>query len=115
MIERICKKMNYNDKLQKSIRGLFLLDFREATTQQRFVIEEIGRLTINHKGENKMQLNIKDFAEYSSQAIEMLSAMIDWSNGRTQECDKNSDGLDGIVNDLTKQVQELDNKLDSLS
>ncbi len=36
MIQRICKKMNYDEKLQKSIKGLFLLDFREATTQQEF-------------------------------------------------------------------------------
>jgi len=115
MIERICKKMNYKDELQNSIRGLFLLDFREATTQQQFVIEKIGNLIINHKDENKTQLNIKDLADYSSQAIEILSAMFDWSNGKTQKPEKNSDGLDDLVNDLTKQVQELDNKLDNLS
>ncbi|MGY5147564.1 MAG: hypothetical protein ACW9W4_06170 [Candidatus Nitrosopumilus sp. bin_7KS] len=115
MIERICKKMNYNDKLQNSIRGLFLLDFREATTQQQFVIEKIGNLIINHKKENKIQLNIKDLSDYSSQAMEILSAMFDWSNGKTQKDEKNSDGLDDLVNDLTKQVQELDNKLDNLS
>lgn len=115
MIERICKKMNYKDKLQNSIRGLFLLDFREATTQQRFVIEKTGNLVINHKDENKIQLNIKDLADNSVQAMEILSAMFDWSNGKTQEAEKNSDGLDNLVNDLTKQVQELDKKLDSLS
>lgn len=115
MIERICKKMNYNDKLQNSIRGLFLLDFREATTQQQFVIEKIGNLIINHKKENKIQLNIKDLSDYSSQAMEILSAMFDWSNGKIQKDEKNSDGLDDLVNDLTKQVQELDNKLDNLS
>jgi len=115
MIERICKKMNYSDKLQNSIRGLFLLDFREATAQQQFVIEKTGNLVINHKDENKMQLNIKDLADYSSQAMEILAAMFDWSNGKTQEPEKNPDGLDNLVSDLTKQVQELDKKLDNLS
>jgi len=115
MIERICKKMNYSDKLQNSIKGLFLLDFRESTTQQRFIIEKTGNLIINHKNKNKMQLNIKDLADYSSQAMEILAAMFDWSNGKTQEPEKNPDGLDGLVSDLTKQVQELDKKLDSLS
>ncbi|QLH04588.1 hypothetical protein C5F49_04125 [Nitrosopumilus oxyclinae] len=115
MIERICKKMKYNGKLQNSINGLFLLDFRKATTQQQFVIEKIGILIINHKNENKIQLNIKDLADYSSQAMEILSAMFDWSNGKTQEPEKNPDGLDNLVSDLTKQVQELDNKLDNLS
>ena len=34
MIGRIYKKMNYNQKLQKSIERLFLLDFRKATAQE---------------------------------------------------------------------------------
>jgi len=115
MIERICKKMNYGNKLQNSIRGLFLLDFREATAQQQFVIEKTGNLIINHKNENKIQLNIKDLADYSSQAMEILAAMFDWSNDKTQKPEKNPDGLDDLVSDLTKQVQELDKKLDNLS
>jgi len=115
MIERICKKMNYGDKLQNSIRGLFLLNFREATTQQQFVIEKTGDLIINHKNENKMQLNIKDLADYSSQAMEILAAMFDWSNNKIQEHEENPDGLDDLVSDLTEQVQELDKKLDNLS
>jgi len=115
MIERICKKMNYGDKLQNSIRGLFLLNFREATTQQQFVIEKTGDLIINHKNENKMQLNIKDLADYSSQAMEILAAMFDWSNNKIQEHEENPDSLDDLVSDLTEQVQELDKKLDNLS
>jgi hypothetical protein len=115
VVERICKKMNYGDRLQNSIRGLFLLDFREAITQQQFVIEKTGNLVINHKNENKMQLNIKDLADYSSQAMEILAAMFDWSNDKTQEPENNSDGLDNLVSDLTKQVQKLDKKLDNLS
>ena len=115
MIQRICKKMNYNGKLQNSIRGLFLLDFREATTQQVFVIDKTGNLVINHKDKRKKELNLKDLADCSSQAMEILSAMFDWSNGKTQESEKKPDGLDNLVSDLTKQVQELDKKLDRLS
>ena len=115
MIERICKKMNYNKKLQKSINGLFLLNFRDATTQQQFTIEKAGNLIINHKDGKKMQLNIKDLADYSSQAMEILAAMFDWSNGKTPETEQKPDSLDSLVNDLTKQVQELDKKLEELS
>mgnify|MGYP003963994819 FL=1 len=114
MIQRICNKMNYNEKLQNSIRGLFLLDFREATTQQVFVIDKTGNLVINHKDKRKKELNLKDLADCSSQAMEILSAMFDWSNGKTQESEKKPDGLDNLVSDLTKQVQELDKKLDRL-
>jgi hypothetical protein len=114
MIQRICKKMNYNEKLKNSIRGLFLLDFREAITQQVFVIDKIGNLVINHKDKRKKELNLKDLADCSSQAMEILSAMFDWSNGKTQESEKKPDGLDNLVSDLTKQVQELDKKLDRL-
>jgi len=115
MIQRICKKMNYNEKLENSIKGLFLLDFREATTQQIFVIDKTGNLIINHKDKTKRELNLKDLADCSSQAMEILSAMFDWSNGKPQEPERKPDGLDNLVSDLTKQVQELDKKLDNLS
>ena len=115
MVQRICKKMNYNEKLQNSIKGLFLLDFREATTQKVFVIDKTGNLIINHKDKRKKELNLKDLADCSSQAIEILSAMFDWSNGKTQKSEEKPDGLDNLVSDLTKQVQELDKKLDRLS
>lgn len=116
MIERICKKMNYNEKLQNAIKGLFLLDFREAVAQQQYLIDKTGNLTIYPNDEKmKKQLNIKDLADYASQAKEILSAMIDWSNGKTEKKNEKSDILDGIVNDLTKQIQELDRKLDKLS
>lgn len=114
MIQRICKEMNYNEKLQKSIKGLFLLDFREATTQQEFVINKTGNLVIYHKDKRKKEINLKDLADYSSQVMEILSAMFDWSNGKNQ-VEKNPDSLDNLVSDLTKQVQELDKKLDGLS
>ena len=114
MIQRICKKMNYNEKLQKSIRGLFLLDFREATTQQEFVIDKTGNLVIYHKDKRKKEMNLKDLADCSSQVMEILSAMFDWSNGKNQ-VERNPDSLDNLVSDLTKQVQELDKKLDNIS
>ena len=41
--------------------------------------------------------------------------MFDWSNGKTPEPVQKPDGLDGLVNDLAKQVQELDKKLEELS
>jgi hypothetical protein len=114
MIQRICKKMNYNEKLQKSIKGLFLLDFREATTQQEFLIDKTCNLVIYHKDKRKKELNLKDLADYSSQVMEILSAMFDWSNGKNQ-VERKPDSLDNLVSDLTKQVQELDKKLDKLS
>lgn len=115
MIEMICKKMNYGDRLQNSIRGLFLVDFREAIAQQRFVIEKTGNLVINHNDENEVKLDMEDLEDHSSQAIEILSAMIDWSNGKTQQPEKSPDDLDDLVSDLTKQVRGLDSKLDSIS
>ena len=116
MIERISKKMNYNQKLQHSIRGLFLLDFREATVQELFLIEKTGHLIIYpNNSKMKKQLDIKDLEDYASQAMEILSAMFDWSNGKTKSQKKEPDKLDGIVNDLAKQVQELDKKLEKLS
>jgi hypothetical protein len=116
MVERICKKMNYNEKLKNSIRGLFLLDFRESTTQQQYTIEKTGHLVIFPKDKKmKIHLNIKDLADYASQSMEILSAMFDWSNGKIRTEEKKSEILDGIVNDLENQVQELDRKLDKLS
>ena len=116
MIERISKKMNYNQKLQNSIRGLFLLDFRKATVQELFLIEKTGHLIIYpNNSKMKKQLDIKDLADYASQTMEILSAMFDWSNGKTKNQKKEPDKLDGIVNDLAKQVQELDKKLEKLS
>jgi len=116
MIQRICNKTNYDEKLQNSIRGLFLLDFREAASQQQYVIEKTGHVVIYPK-DNKMRekLDIKDLDDYASQAIEILSAMFDWSNGKTRKPEAKSDDLDDIVSDLTKQVQELDKKFEKFS
>lgn len=114
MIERICKKMNYSKKLQNSIQGLFLLDFRNAIVQQQYKIHKTGEIVI-YPNNGKKHLNIKDLADMSRQATEILDAMFDWSNGKSKTEDKKQETLDGIVSDLTKQVQELDEKLDKLS
>ena len=116
MIQRICNKMNYNEKLQNSIRGLFLLDFREATAQQQYIIEKTGHIVIYPKdGKMRKEFDIKDLADHASQAMEILSAMFDWSNGKTRKPENKSEILDDIVSDLAKQVQALDKKLEKLS
>jgi hypothetical protein len=100
MVKRICKKMNYSEKMQNSIQGLFLLDFSNAITQQQYRINKAGEIVIYPNNKKiKRHLNIKDLADYSMQAAEILDAMLDWSNGKTR----------------TKQVQALDKKLDNLS
>ena len=115
MIERICKKMNYNKKLEYSIRGLFLLEFREAVKQQEYLIEKTGHIVIYPYDEKmRKHLNIKDLADYASQSMEILAAMFDWSNGKIRKVEK-AEVLDDIVSDLTRQVQQLDKKLDKLS
>jgi len=116
MIQRICNKMNYNEKLQSSIKGLFLLDFREAISQQQYIIEKTGHVVIYPKYDKmRKELDVKDLADYASQAMEILSAMFDWSNGKTRKPETKTDGSDDIVSDLAKQVQELDKKLERLS
>jgi len=116
MVKRICKKMNYSGKLQNSIQGLFLLNFQNAITQQQYRINKSGEIVIypNNK-KMKRHLNIKDLADNSMQAAEILNAMLDWSNGKTKTVNKKPEVLDEIVSDLTKQVQALDKKLDNLS
>ena len=116
MVERICKKMNYSEKMQNSIQGLFLLDFRNAITQQQYRINKSGEIVIHPNNKKiKRHLNIKDLADNSMQAAEILDAMLDWSNGKTRTVNKKPEILDEIVSDLTKQVQALDKKLDNLS
>ncbi|MFB5624441.1 MAG: hypothetical protein ACE5RP_05965 [Nitrosopumilus sp.] len=116
MVKRICKKMNYSEKMQNAINGLFLLDFKNAIVQQQYRIHESGEMVIYPKDKKiKKHLNIKDLADNSKQAAEILDAMFDWSNGKVQTEDEKPEILDDIVSDLTKQVQELDKKLDNLS
>lgn len=116
MVNRICKKMNYSERLQNSIKGLFLLDFANAVTQQQYRIHKSGEIVIYPKDEEmKKQFNIKELADNAIQATDILDAMLDWANGKTRTEDKKTEILDNIVNDLTKQVQDLDKKLDNLS
>lgn len=116
MVNRICKKMNYSERLQNSIKGLFLLDFANAVTQQQYRIHKSGEIVIYPKDEEmKKQFNIKELADNAIQATDILEAMLDWANGKTRTEDKKTEILDNIVNDLTKQVQDLDKKLDNLS
>lgn len=116
LIKRICKKMNYSVKMQNSIQGLFLLDFRNAITQQQYRIQKSGEIVIYPNNEKmKKTLNIKDLADDSKQATEILEAMFDWSNGKVRTNDEKHEMLDSIVSDLTKQVQELDEKLKNIS
>jgi hypothetical protein len=116
MVKRICKEMNYSEKMQNSIQGLFLLDFSNAITQQQYRINKAGEIVIYPNNKKiKRHLNIKDLADNSMQAAEILDAMLDWSNGKTRTVNKKPEILDEIVSDLTKQVQALDKKLDNLS
>lgn len=116
MVKRICKKMNYSDKMQNAISGLFLLDFKNAIGQQQYRIQESGQIIIYTNDKKiKKKLDIKDLADNSKQAAEILDAMFDWSNGKVRTEGEKPEILDDIVNNLTKQVQELDKKLDNLS
>ncbi len=116
MVKRICKKMNYSDKMQNAISGLFLLDFKNAIGQQQYRIQESGQMIIYTNDKKiKKKLDIKDLADNSKQAAEILDAMFDWSNGKVRTEGEKPEILDDIVNNLTKQVQELDKKLDNLS
>ncbi|MGY5151640.1 MAG: hypothetical protein ACW9XA_05170 [Candidatus Nitrosopumilus sp. bin_6a] len=116
MVEKICKKMNYSEKMENAIHGLFLLNFSDAVTQQQYRIFKSGEMII-HPDNEKMKniLNIKDLTDRSMQATEILEAMFDWSNGKTRTINEKPEMLDEIVKDLTKQVQALDKKLDKLA
>ena len=59
-------------------------------------------------------LNIEDLYDYSLQVIAILNAMIDWSNGKENPVDEETQKLD-VVQDLLTQVKALDDKLRKLS
>jgi hypothetical protein len=63
-------------------------------------------------GALKKHFNIKDLADYSLQVMTMLEAMIDWSNGGKKSVDNSTSALYSLVNDMKKQVELLDKKLD---
>jgi len=115
MITKICNKMQYSEKLKKSIRGLFLVDFRNAISTQQYMIYKNDDLVIYPKDDAlKKHFNIKDLADYSLQVMTMLEAMIDWSNGGKKSVDSSTNALYSLVNDMKKQVELLDKKLDRL-
>ena len=115
MIKKICDNMQYSEKLQNSIRGLFLADFRDAIAHQHYLLDKKGELIIYPQEERRQALTLKDLADKALQIMEIFDAMLDWANGKTRTENKKSQALDEIVGDLTNQVDVLDKKLDKLS
>ena len=95
--------MNYSKKMQNAIHGLFLLNFMDAVTQQQYRIFKSGEMVIHPDNERmKNRLNIKDLADSSRQATEILEAMLDWSNGKIRTINEKPEMVDEIVKDVTK-------------
>lgn len=115
MITKICNKMQYSEKLKNSIRGLFLLNLRNAIATQQYRIYQNDDLVIYPNDETlKKHFSIKDLADYSLQVMSMLEAMIDWSNGGKKSSDNSTNALYLLVDDMKRQVELLDKKLDRL-
>ncbi len=116
MIKKICNKMQYPEKLKNSIKRLFLEDFRNAISKQKFRIYNNGNLEIYpNEQELKRNLTIKDLIDYSLQVMTILEAMLDWSDGDSHPKKKKTYNFDIIVNELIDQVKIMDKKLDRLS
>lgn len=115
MVKKICNKMQYPEKLKKSIRGLFLQELRDAISNQQYLIDKNGVLVIYPKNPTmKKNLSIKDLADYSLQMMSIFDAMMDWANGKNSK-NKKEVKLENIVYDLLNQVEMLDKKLKKLS
>lgn len=115
MVKKICNKMQYPEKLKKSIRGLFLQDLRDAISNQQYLIDKNGVLVIYPKNPTmKKNLSIKDLADYSLQMMLIFDAMMDWANGKNSK-NKKEVKLENVVYDLLNQVEILDKKLKKLS
>lgn len=115
MIEKICNKMQYAEKLKNSIKGLFLSNFESAVTSQQYLISENGCLILYpHDELLKKNLNLNDLYDDSVQVRAIFDAMVNWSNGISKSTNKKNDVLD-IVKGLVKQVEDLDVKLTRLS
>lgn len=115
MVKKICNKMQYPEKLKKSIRGLFLQDLRDAISNQQYLIDKNGVLVIYPKNPTmKKNLSIKDLADYSLQMMSIFDAMMDWANGKNSK-NKKEVKLENVVYDLLNQVGILDKKLKKLS
>ncbi|MFB5605871.1 MAG: hypothetical protein ACE5R7_06250 [Nitrosarchaeum sp.] len=112
MITKICNKMQYTEKLKNSIRGLFLIDFKNAITNQHYLIYKNGTLAIYPNDEKfKKYLNIKDLTDNALQTMAIFDAMYDWANGTSKD---KPGSLSNVVKNLINQVEELDKKLDRL-
>lgn len=115
MITKICNKMQYSEKLKNSIRGMFLLNFRNAILTQQYRIYQNDDLIIYPNDETlKKHFSIKDLVDCSLQVMAMLEAMLDWSNGGKKSIDNSTSALYSLVDDMKKQVELLDKKLDRL-
>jgi len=107
--------MQYSEKLKNSIRGLFLIDFKNAIDNQYFLIQKNGKLVIYPRDKKmKKYLNMEDLHDHPLQVIAILNVMIDWSNGAVTFVDERTTGL-CLVQDLVNQVKLLDDKLNKLA
>ena len=115
LTKKICNKMQYSEKLKNSIQGLFLEDFLDAITNQKYLIHKNANLVIYPNDEKmKKYLNLEDLYDYTLQVVAIFDAMLDWSNG-PNTTEKIPTELDRIVDDFKKQVETLDRKLEKLS
>jgi len=115
LTKKICNKMQYSQKLKNSIQGLFLEDFLDAITNQKYLIHKNANLVIYPNDEKmKKYLNLEDLYDYTLQVVAIFDAMLDWSNG-PNTTEKIPTELDRIVDDFKKQVETLDRKLEKLS
>jgi hypothetical protein len=112
MIRKICNKMQYTEKLKNSIRGLFLVDFRDAIAHQKYIIKD-GAITIYPKDQRE-QITLNELYDDALQVRSMFHAMLDWADATEKPKTKKAI-LDNTINDLIRQVNTLDKKLDRLS
>lgn len=112
MIRKICNKMQYTEKLKNSIRGLFLVDFRDAIAHQKYIIKD-GTITIYPKDQRE-QITLNELYDDALQVRSMFHAMLDWADA-TEKPKTKKTILDNTINDLIHQVNTLDKKLDRLS
>ncbi|MCV0392438.1 MAG: hypothetical protein K5790_03975 [Nitrosopumilus sp.] len=115
MVKKICNKMQYPEKLKRSIRGLFLQDFRDAISNQQYIMDKKGFLVIYPKDPDlKKKLTVKNLADYSIQIMSIFEAMMDWADGNNSKNTK-PEKMENIVYDLLNQIELLDKKLKNLS
>jgi hypothetical protein len=113
MIRKICNKMQYSEKLKNAIRGLFLVNFRDAIVHQNYLINKNGTIVTYPKDQAEGKITLNDLCEDALQVRSMFHAMLDWADN-TEKPKVKKTVLDSAVNDLIHQVNVLDKKLDSL-